>query len=402
MLRPAYILAIICLTSALWAQTTPAQPAPQDFTYTVSTTQRWTDTHIDLRPGDSLLITANEAPTSGCDPRGVSKVKIANLPVASLPGALIAKIGNGNPIAIGAGLEMKAADSGRLFLGPNTWDTSPCQGSIEVKAHLTPAVNAGEEAKRKLNNALQIWLGGQLGGSQTPANGSPNAAASGNAPANAANSAAGAISSLLKISPTPLDASLGKQLDTLPRRVTDAFNNQGDMVNFVLVGPLKDVQAALAKADWHLADTRDDAAIIRAIQETIANRDYRAMPMSQLMLFGRVQDYGYEQAEPYAVVASRHHFRLWKAPFQYKGQDVWVGAGTHDIGFERDQRNGKVTHKIDPAVDGERDNVGESLQKSGLAKSLFYYLPPNPVQDARNATGGSYHSDGRILVVFLQ
>ena len=36
--------------------------------------------------------------------------------------------------------------------------------------------------------------------------------------------------------------------------------------------------------------------------------------------------------------------------------DVWVGAGTHDIGFEKDQRNGKVTHKIDPAVDGERVN----------------------------------------------
>ena len=32
---------------------------------------------------------------------------------------------------------------------------------------------------------------------------------------------------------------------------------------------------------------------------------------------------------------------------------------------------------------------------------MTYYLPPNPVQDAKNASGGSYHSDGRILVVFL-
>jgi hypothetical protein len=126
------------------------------------------------------------------------------------------------------------------------------------------------------------------------------------------------------------------------------------------------------------------------------------MPMSELYLFGRVQDFGYEQAEPYAVVASRHHFRIWKAPFQWNGQDVWVGAGTHDIGFEKDQRNGKVTHKIDPAVDGERDNIGATLQKTDKVKTLTYYLPPNPVQDARNATGGGYHSDGRILVVQLQ
>ena len=79
-----------------------------------------------------------------------------------------------------------------------------------------------------------------------------------------------------------------------------------------------------------------------------------------------------------------------------------MGAGTHDVGFEKDQRNGKLTHKIDPAVDGERDNVGLSLQKSGKVKSMSYYLPSDPVQDAKNATGGGYHSDGRLLVVFLQ
>jgi hypothetical protein len=102
------------------------------------------------------------------------------------------------------------------------------------------------------------------------------------------------------------------------------------------------------------------------------------------------------------MVASRHHFRIWKAPFTWNGQPVWVGAGTHDIGFEKDQRNGKVTHKIDPAVDGERENIGESLQKAEKVKSLTYYLPPKPVQMAKNATGGTYHSDGRLLVVFLK
>ena len=115
------------------------------------------------------------------------------------------------------------------------------------------------------------------------------------------------------------------------------------------------------------------------------------------MLFGRFQDFGYEQAEAFSVVASRHHFRLWKAPFTFQGEPVWVGAGTHDIGFEKDQRNGKITHKIDPAVDVERDKVGASLQKAGKAKRMFYYLPSNPVQEAKNATAGSYHSDGRLL-----
>ena len=115
-----------------------------------------------------------------------------------------------------------------------------------------------------------------------------------------------------------------------------------------------------------------------------------------------MQDFGYEQAEPYSVVASRHHFRLWKAPFQIDGQQVWVGAGTHDVGFEKDQRNGQVTHKIDPAVDKERDHIATSLGKTGLVKKLSYYLPPDPVQQAKNATGGAYHSDGRVLLMWIE
>ena len=53
-------------------------------------------------------------------------------------------------------------------------------------------------------------------------------------------------------------------------------------------------------------------------------------------------------------------------------------------------------------ADGERDNIGSSLQKASKAKTLTYYLPPDPVQDAKNATGDGYHSDGRLLVIFLQ
>ena len=80
---------------------------------------------------------------------------------------------------------------------------------------------------------------------------------------------------------------------------------------------------------------------------------------------------------------------------------MWVGAATHDIGFEKDIRTGKLTHKIDPNVDAERENLAAGLQKSSKTKNMTYYLPPDPVQEAKNASGGSYHSDGRLLVVFL-
>jgi LssY C-terminus len=208
--------------------------------------------------------------------------------------------------------------------------------------------------------------------------------------------------SILKLSTAELDPKLRKDIDGLPRQVQDRFGDPGDMVNFVIVGPRKSLQNALDAANWHVADTTKKRAVLDAVLSTYEEKDYLQMPMSTLYLFGRPQDFGYEAAEPIVMVASRHHFRIWKAPFTWKGQEIWVGAGTHDIGFARDKRNGRITHRIDPLVDGERDNVGCSLQSADKVMSLKYYLPRHPVQVAASATGDEYQSDGRLLVIFLQ
>jgi len=239
-------------------------------------------------------------------------------------------------------------------------------------------------------------MSGQFGTGKSETSGS-NAALSGSTGAEGVSAA-----TPLNVSTETLDADLRKSIDSLPRRVNDQFNNLGDMVNFVIVGSEKDVQAALDAANWHVADTGNKRAVLNALMDTAEDKDYLAMPMSTLFLFGRKQDFGYEMAEPIAMVASRHHFRIWKAPSTWNGNEIWVGAGTHDIGFAKDKRNNNVTHKIDPAVDGERDNIGSSLQKTNKTKTLTYYLPPDPVQDAKNATGDGYHSDGRLLVIILQ
>ena len=218
----------------------------------------------------------------------------------------------------------------------------------------------------------------------------------------AGSSEIAAAAPALKLSISALDSGLRRHIDTLPRRVNDQFRDLGDMVNLVIVGSQKNLQAALDASNWHMADTTKKGAVLDVLLETYEDKDYLQLPMSTLYLFGRPQDFGYEMAEPVEMVASRHHFRIWKAPFTSKGQEVWVGAGTHDIGFAKDKRNGRITHKIDPLVDGERDNIGSSLQKADKVRSLAYYLPSHPVQEAKNATGAKYHSDGRLLVIILQ
>jgi hypothetical protein len=429
------LIAMLVCSAEVWAQ---ANSAPIEFTYQVSTVQPWTDSGMDLQSGDVIEASASPVPDGqavagvpACDPTGAGSAiaQPADLPLPSAPGgALIARLhGIGStPVLLGASRTLRVDEPSHLFLGINVGANPSCHGSFAVKirkvagpsaaksassifsslaraiesesdpssTQTTAAATAstdtseksrGSELKSQLGTAAQVFMEGQFGESLS------------------GSGAGGATSApALKISSTPLDGDLRRGIDGFPRRVNDQFRNLGDMVNFVIIGNEKDVQAALDAADWHVADTSDVRAVLSAVSETYENKNYLQMPMSTLYLFGRRQDFGYEQAEPIAMVASRHHFRIWKTDFTWKGSQVWVGAGTHDIGFAKDKRNGEVTHKIDPAVDGERDNIGSSLQKSGKAKTLTYYLPANPVQDAKNATGDGYHSDGRVLVIFLQ
>jgi hypothetical protein len=141
--------------------------------------------------------------------------------------------------------------------------------------------------------------------------------------------------------------------------------------------------------------------VLNGLIASMSKESYLTMPMSPLYLFGRTQDYGWAHAEPIQVVASRNHLRIWKAPFTVRGESVWVGAATHDIGFERDQRNNGLTHKINPDIDLEKNYVEKTLCSTGLVSEVSHFLPDNPVQTARTATGGSFHSNGEVLVLKL-
>ncbi len=398
-----------------------------DVTVQVSPAQLWTDSGLDLQSGDVLDISAaasSDQQVSGglaCDPKGGtgSVAQTADLPMPTAPaGALIARLHahGAAPLLVGANTELHISAPSHLMLAMNISGTPPCQGKIVVKIHVIPAGSdatsatdsqekpRAQQLKSQLATAAQVFMSGQfgMGKSESTSNATNEASSSESTSVGTPSADSSAAAAPLKVSDAPLDADLRKSIDTLPRRVNDQFQNLGDTVNFVIVGNQKDVQAALEAATWHVADTSNQNAVLNALMETYEKKDYLAMPMSTLYLFGRRQDFGYEMAEPIAMVASRHHFRIWKAPFTWKGSEVWCGAGTRDIGFAKDKRNNSVTHKIDPAVDGERDNIGSSLQKANKTKTVSYYLPLNPVQDARNATGDGYHSDGKLLVIFLQ
>jgi len=329
----------------------------------VSTKDAWVDTALDLRPGDVLTISAsgtlkvrNGKSTSSVTAAGANRGfrdLIKAYPVNEAgQGALIGRVGSSDtatPFLVGANKSWTSPRAGRLFLGINKSDNDAPDGAFHVKIEFA---SRGPE-----------------------------------------------VSAAPKDPPPALVTA--EMIDRIPRRVVDAQGNAGDNTNFVVLGDEKKVLAAFQAAGWVQVDRAKEDAIIHGLLSVLNKEAYVELPMSELTLFGRVQDYGLAHAEPIAVVMQRHHLRLWKAPFTVEDQELWVGAATHDIGLDRDQRNNGVTHKIDPDVDLEREYVAQSLNDTGLVASMYYIAPAQASKEARTATGATFHSDGRMLVIQL-
>src|SRR3989440_9239633 len=250
------------------------------YNLTISPTETWVDTRIDLHPGDALQINAVTS-TGGCSPNGAKTSQNDTLPLnTALPGALIGKLSeNGTLFFVGSRKELKVVQLEHLYLGLNTSGPLLCTGGILVKLQLiSAATQATATAKSKLAAAAQTWLSGQFGTSPAePASTPQGASAASHAPPGSASEspAGAAVRSILalKDANVPLDTELGKRVDGLPRRVNDQFNNLGDMVNFVIVGSEQQVQSAFEAAGWRLADESVEEAVINVVLVTYQKKD---------------------------------------------------------------------------------------------------------------------------------
>jgi LssY-like putative type I secretion system component LssY len=360
---PSWILIAVFLSSLFSNVNLYSATAATSTNVTVSGSSKWVDTKLDVNGGDKLHITAKGTVTMGKDtgitPAGAQRGWVDTLRPLMVPsagrGALVGRIGDSDaatPFVVGTDGTVTVPVAGRLYLGINQDATQSPDGKYEVRIDRTP--------------------------------GAANAAAKSN------------------YDFKPLFAELDAKL---PYRVTDKpqGGNPGDLVNFVLVGSQQQVTNAFKVAGWLQADKDNKAAVLSALEATLQKNSYMTVPMSILYLFGRPQDFGYERTDPVLVAAQRNHFRIWNSPFSTPQQTIWAGAGTHDIGIEKDQRSkNAITHKIDQDVDNERDFIGATLRDAGMVQAMDYMTRSHPITATKTATGGDIKSDGRVLVIVLK
>jgi hypothetical protein len=194
-------------------------------------------------------------------------------------------------------------------------------------------------------------------------------------------------------------AELDAMIDFLPPRVLNGHGREGDMVNLIFVASEGELTQAFARAGW----THVDQSKARVAWHLFCHgTHYTRLPMAHFFLFGRTQDYSYALPDPLAIVARRHHVRIWKTDAHVNGDPVWVAAATHDISIDLRLRRLHITHRIDPEVDAERDFIAANLADSRAVARTQYLSAATPIYQATTTEGQPYYSDSRLLLVQLR
>ena len=199
--------------------------------------------------------------------------------------------------------------------------------------------------------------------------------------------------------PQPLasDSALRSLLEILPLRATTQDGRiPGDFVNCIFIATDDQMRRAFQGAGWDSPDRMSIMSVLETFVKAAKAEGYAHQPVSEQHMFGRPPDLVFQRVTD--TFAKRHHIRLWRTAIAWEGVPIWAAAATHDIGVEFSGQRRSFTHRIDDAVDGERDKVASDLVAAREVRNLSnVQRTPPPDRSA----SGPVTSDWRVIVMRL-
>jgi hypothetical protein len=176
----------------------------------------------------------------------------------------------------------------------------------------------------------------------------------------------------------------------------------GDPINLVIIGSVSALKGFI-KAGWDETEIISAGSSWRTFKSFVAGSEYKYSPISALYVFQRPQDIGLQKARD--TINERNHLRLWLSPITFRGEFVWIGAISRDIGVLFTTRAWNLTtHAIDPEVDEARNfltedlAIAQALREVGMLKGVGEVTHEQP---KKNLLGSPWWTDGRRAVLRL-
>ena len=198
------------------------------------------------------------------------------------------------------------------------------------------------------------------------------------------------------------DAELFEALQGLPCCTTrQDGSGHGDPLNLVIISTGEGL-SSFTRAGWDETELLTFGSAWRTFRAFFGG-EYRYSPMSALYFDGRPQDMGLQKTRD--NIHERNHLRLWATGWRYRGDIVWIGTITRDIGVYFTTRAWNLmTHAIDPDVDEARHYLLEDLLMTEAVRSVALIDGVGAAERSephRNLMLAPFWTDGRRAVIQL-
>ena len=216
--------------------------------------------------------------------------------------------------------------------------------------------------------------------------------------------------------------------DHIPLYVTTGDGWPSDPVNIALiVNNRGHLERAMNKAGWYTADPLNFARGLRELVAFVFNLPYAQAPLSNLYLFNRPQDIGFEiPTNERKSPRTRHHVRFWRLEeppvhfdqkhhraFSFWSQklrhlfvgekEMWIGAATEEVRpLDIQWHTGQFTHGGSHESDRERDYIIETLEKTKAVAEMHASEPGEKLRFRGQQVRTFYVTDGSIKIVRLK
>jgi hypothetical protein len=217
------------------------------------------------------------------------------------------------------------------------------------------------------------------------------------------------------------------QPNHIPVYVTTGDGWPSDPVNIAIVAKNEaHFKKAMEKAGWYTADPATWRNSFHEALSIFFNRPYPNAPFSNLYLFGRPFDIGFQIPTNESLSArSRHHVRFWqlqtlpendtknaqhymfwREKLQHllgADRQVWIGAAiedVHAVGIR--WRNGQLTHRNSNSFNEERDFIIHTLESIGSVRHVAETEAGKSFKFRGQQSHNSFVIDGNIKVVELK
>ncbi len=214
--------------------------------------------------------------------------------------------------------------------------------------------------------------------------------------------------------------------DHIPLYVTTGDGWPSDPVMIAIIAKDKaHLENSLNKAGWHTADPLNFKNGFMEVISIVFNTSYPASPLSNLYLFDRAHDIGFEiPTGKTGSARTRHHIRFWRLQEPVVGarneshyhfwqeklkhiltgkREIWIGAATEDnAAIDIQWRTGQLTHGGSHEADKERDFIMKSLQDNKLVSKIFETEPGEELRFRGQQLRTFYVTDGSLKIARLR